>query len=51
MKKRYLKILALVVAIVLITALGWFANALLGNPLSKMLAEKNRRKPSCCGLF
>ena len=40
MKKRYLKILALVVAIVLITALGWFANALLGNPLSKMLAEK-----------
>ena len=39
MKKKHLKILALVVAFAIIIGLGLFANALLGNPLSKMLAK------------
>lgn len=33
MKKKHLKILALVVAFAMITGLGLFANAFLGNPL------------------
>ena len=40
MKKKVLKIIALVIAIALIVGVCWFANALNGNPLSKMLAEK-----------
>ena len=39
MKKKHLKILALVVAFAIIIGLGLFANAFLGNPLSKMLAK------------
>ena len=39
MKKKHLKILALVVAFASIIGLGLFANAFLGNPLSKMLAK------------
>lgn len=41
MKKKILKILALVVAIVLIIGVGLFANALVGNPVSKYLATKS----------
>ncbi len=41
MKKKILKILALVVAIVLIIGVGLFANALVGNPVSKFLATKS----------
>ena len=33
MKKKHLKILALVVDFAMITGLGLFANAFLGNPL------------------
>ncbi len=40
MKKKVLKILALVVAIALIIGVCIFANALNGNPISKMLANK-----------
>lgn len=40
MKKRILKIIALIVAIALIIGVCWFANALNGNPISKMLADK-----------
>ena len=39
MKKKHLKILELVVAFASIIGLGLFANAFLGNPLSKMLAK------------
>lgn len=38
MNKKFWKILALVAALALIMGLGWFANAFLGNPLSKALA-------------
>ena len=41
MRKKILKILALVVAIVLIIGVGLFANALVGNPVSKFLATKS----------
>lgn len=40
MKKKILKIIALIVAIALIICVCWFANALNGNPISKMLADK-----------
>ena len=40
MKKKVLKVLALVVAIALIIGIGLFANALVGNPVSKFLATK-----------
>ena len=41
MKKKILKVLALVLAIVLIIGIGVFANALVGNPVSKVLATKS----------
>lgn len=41
MKKKILKVLALVLAIVLIIGVGLFANALVGNPVSKYLATKS----------
>ena len=41
MKKKVLKILALVLAIILIIGIGVFANSLVGNPVSKFLATKN----------
>ena len=44
MKKKILKILALVVAIVLIIGVGLFANALVGNPVSKFLATKGAQE-------
>ncbi len=40
MKKKILKVLALVVAIALIIGIGVFANSLVGNPVSKYLATK-----------
>lgn len=40
MKKKVLKVLALVLAIVLIIGIGIFANSLVGNPVSKFLATK-----------
>lgn len=40
MRKIILKIIALIVAIALIVGVCWFANALNGNPISKMLADK-----------
>ena len=44
MKKKYLKILALVVAIILIIGLACLANSLNGNPISKMLAKRTGEK-------
>ena len=44
MKKKILKILALAVALVLIAGLGFFANAFLGNPVSKMMARSTAKK-------
>ena len=44
MNKKYLKIGALVVAGVLIVGLGLFANALLGNPISKAAATSSAKK-------
>ena len=41
MKKKILKVLALVLAIVLIIGIGLFANSLVGNPVSKFLATKS----------
>lgn len=46
MKKKHMKILkitALIVALVLIIGIAWFANALLGNPVSKMLATNTAK--------
>ena len=40
MKKKVLKIIALIIAIALIVTVCWFANALCGNPISKWLAQK-----------
>ena len=44
MKKKTQKILAAVAAFVILGGLGWFANALLGNPVSKMLAARAAEK-------
>ena len=44
MKKKTLKIIALITAFILIVGLSWFANALLGNPISKMLATNTAKK-------
>ena len=38
MKKKVLKALALILAVILIIGVGLFANALVGNPVSKFLA-------------
>ena len=43
MKKKYLKIGALIVALCLIIGLLLLANALLGNPISKMLATNTSK--------
>lgn len=40
MKKKTLKTAALLAALLLIAGIGFFANALLGNPVSKLLAER-----------
>ena len=40
MKKKYLKIAALAIALGLIGFIGYFANGLLGNPASKMMAKR-----------
>ena len=40
MKKKVLKIIALIIAIALIVGICWVANGLNGNPISKMLAKK-----------
>ncbi len=44
MKKKALKIAALCGAIALIIGVAWFANAMLGNPISKMLATNTAKK-------
>lgn len=44
MKMKYLKIAALVVAVILIAGLAWFANAFLGNPVSKLIAKHAAEK-------
>lgn len=44
MKKRILKTAALVTAIVLIGVVAWFANALVGNPISKLAAANTAEK-------
>lgn len=44
MKKRTKKILALILAFVLIAGLGVFSNALVGNPLLKWLATRTTEK-------
>ena len=42
MKKKILKIAALVIAIALIIGICWFANGLVGNPISKSLATRKQ---------
>lgn len=44
MKKKHFKMVALIIAIILIVGLGCFANSLLGNPISKMLATNTAKK-------
>ena len=44
MKKKILKILALVLALALIAGICVFANSLVGNPVSKMLVTKTAEK-------
>lgn len=44
MKKKWLKIGALIVALVIIAGLCMFANALVGNPVSKWLATRTAEK-------
>ena len=43
-KKRMLNLFALCLAITLMAFVGWFANGLVGNPLSKMLARNTAEK-------
>lgn len=43
-KKKIVKIVALIVALALIVGIGVFANALVGNPVSKYIAEKSAEK-------
>lgn len=44
MKKKTLKIMAGITAVAIIAGLGWFANALVGNPISRMLATSTAEK-------
>ena len=44
MKKRVLKVAALVTAIMLIIGVCLFANSLVGNPISKALAKNTAEK-------
>ena len=44
MKKKWMKIAALVAALIIIAGLCWFANALVGNPVSKWLATRTAEK-------
>ncbi len=44
MKKKWLKIGALLAALVIIAGLGWFANGLVGNPVSKWLASRTAER-------
>ena len=44
MKKKWLKIGALVAALIIIAGLCWFSNALVGNPVSKWLATRTAEK-------
>jgi len=44
MKGKGLKIAALVAALVLIAGVGWFANEVVGNPVSKMLAKNTAER-------
>ena len=44
MKKKWMKIAALVAALIIIAGLCWFANALVGNPVSKWLAVRTAEK-------
>ncbi len=44
MKKKILKLLALLTALILIFGLGWTANSMVGNPVSKYLAKKGAEK-------
>lgn len=44
MKRKALKIAAFVLAVVLIAGISWFANALVGNPISKFLANRSAEK-------
>lgn len=44
MKRKFWKILALVLAVALLCGVGWFANAFLGNPVSKALASGTAKK-------
>lgn len=44
MKKKHFKVIALTIAILLIIGLGIFANALLGNPISKKIATNTAQK-------
>lgn len=43
-KRKSLKIAALIVALILILGVGWFANEVVGNPISKMLAKNTAQK-------
>lgn len=40
MKKKALKLIALITALILLGGLGWFANGLVGNPVSRLLAKR-----------
>ncbi len=44
MKKKWLKICALLAALVIMLGLCWFSNALVGNPVSKWLATRTAEK-------
>ena len=44
MKKKYFKIVAFVIAMILVAGLAYIANAFLGNPISKLLATNTAKK-------
>ncbi|MBR2894457.1 MAG: hypothetical protein IKC03_02220 [Oscillospiraceae bacterium] len=44
MKQKTLKIIAAVTAFAILIGLAWFANAMVGNPISKLLAERAAEK-------
>ncbi len=44
MKRKALKIIAIILAVVIISVAGFFVNAIFGNPLSKHLANRSAEK-------
>ena len=44
MKNKTGRVIAFIVAVILIAGVGWFANAIVGNPVSKAMAKSTAKK-------